>query len=468
MNIALLKQEVADWIEEHKQGFYEVADALWENPELGMEEYNSSKLLADLLQKLGFQVRLGAAGMPTSFIASWGQGKPVIGFSAEYDGLPGVSQDKNSGEKMPLKEDAPGHGCGHNLMGIGGIMAAAGLKEVMLRHEIPGTIRVFGTPAEELCMGKPFLAREGYFKELDVVLDWHPFICNRAGYSNSSSYFNIKYYFEGKTAHGNAPWHGRSALDGALLMGHALEMLREHMPPGKVDAESTLNYDFPGRGSGFPNVVPDKACIWIIGRFLTAEQAEDVIKRVDFCAEGAAIATGTKYRKEVITASHEKIPNKILSEVLLENFHRIGVPPFDEADNQMALEMQRCLGVKETGLGAPIEDIELRNMAVTDSSEYSWFAPTEVLMVQMAPPGIGWHNWVVTRMAGSEVGKKTVTTASKVLASTAVDLVALPELLSSSQEEWRERLKGKEYKPLFGEDVKPCLTVNKETMDRFR
>ena len=406
--------------------------------------------------------------MPTAFIASWGKGSPVIGFSAEFDCLPGVSQDADALEKKPLVEGGPGHGCGHNLLGTGGIMAASALKTIMEEDNIQGTIKIFGTPAEELCIGKPFMARAGCFNGVDCFLDWHPMSMNRAGFCECSAYFNVKYHFKGQTAHGNAPWHGKSALDGALFMGSALEMLREHMPPGKVEAESTLNYSFPDVGTGFPNVVPDKSTIWVIGRLINAELVEKILPRVDDCAKGAALATGTSVEKEVISVTHEKIPNEVISHVMHRNFELVGVPDFSEEENRIAKELQKACGAKPTGMKKELESVEFRSMSVTDSSEYSWFAPMELALVEMAPAQAGWHNWMVARCAGSSMGKKAMLTAGKLLACTALDLIRSPKLLEDAKEELKERLAGRTYTPLFDEDTMPACDINHEAMEPYR
>lgn len=462
------KAFIVDWIEEHREQFYETADQLWENPELGMEEYESSKALQKVLEQNGFQVEAGVADMPTAFVAVWGDKGPVVGFSAEFDCLPGLSQEKDAVEKKPIIQGGPGHGCGHNLLGTGAIMAAAALKEAMIRQGIEGTIKVFGTPAEELCIGKPFMARAGCFEGVDFFLDWHPMTMNRAGFCECSAYFNIKYHFKGRTAHGNAPWHGRSALDGALLMGSALEMLREHMPPGKVDAESTLNYSFPDVGTGFPNVVPDKATIWVIGRLINADQVEDILPRVDACAQGAAAATGTTVEKEVITVTHEKIPNETISHVMYDNFERIGVPQYDEDEIQIAKALQKACGAPDTGMKMELEPVEFRSMSVTDSSEYSWFAPMELALVELAPAGVGWHNWVVARCAAGSMGKKAMTTAAKLLACTAADMLQQPKLIEEAKAELKERLAGRTYVPLFDGETKPACDINSDAMKPYR
>jgi len=241
------KEFVLSWLEANNSKFYPFADALWSFAELGCAEGRSSSLLTKLLEKKGFVVQREVAGMPTAFVASRGSGRPVIGLNCEFDALPGLSQGLCP-DRRPVVEGAPGHGCGHNLLGVGSIMAAVSLGEWLSRSGLPGTIEVLGTPAEEICVGKPFMARAGLFEGIDAIIDWHPFDRNGANYDTCNAYFSIRYHFRGRTAHGNSPWEGRSALDSGLLMVHGIEMLREHIPPGSTDAANTINYTFPDVG----------------------------------------------------------------------------------------------------------------------------------------------------------------------------------------------------------------------------
>ncbi len=464
-----LKKDILQWIENNEAKFFEVADELWQKPELGMEEYNSSKALVALLESSGFQVETGIVGMPTAFVASYGKGEPVIGFSSEYDALPGLSQKWESNHHDPVRTGAPGHGCGHNLIGTAGIFGAVSLKAIMEKENLTGTIKVFGTPAEELCIGKPFMARAGLFKGIDAFLDWHPSHLNRAGSCDTNAYFNIKYHFKGKTAHGNAPWLGRSSLDAGMLMGHAIEILREHIKPGTLDSPSTLNYAFPDVGNGFPNVVPDRTTLWCIGRMRDAELAAEVIARVNNCAEGAAIATETTVEKEVITATHDMIPNLRLAYAVDENLRWIGAPDFTLEEQNDAKEIQKSMGVPQTGFSGDILPVALGSQPVTDSSEYSWFAPIALFNIALSPSAeTGWHSWTTTRFAGSSHGKKVLTTAAKVLAATGYDLLTKPEIINEAKEELKGRLKGRVYETLLSIDAKPDLMINRDAMEKYR
>lgn len=451
------KAFVMSLIERKMVLFSGYADSIWSHPELGCSERQSSRLLVDVLRENGFEVEEGMAGMSTAFVARWGTGDPAIGFSCEYDALPGIGVPE--AEPGAVESDAsqtevgPGHGCGHNLLGVGNVLAAVAAKEWLGSTSRPGRVIVFGTPAEEICIGKPFMAREGVFEEPDAILDWHPWFHNSANYDTCNAYFNVKYHFRGRTAHGNAPWMGRSALDSAVLMAHAIELLREHIPPGSEDAPTTVNYTFSDVGPSYPNVVPDRSTLWVIGRMSDSKAMAEVMERVDRCAEGASVATGTTWEKEFKTATHEKIPNKVLSEVLHGNFVEIGAPEFTPDDEAFALRLQEDAGAEQTGLLKDILPFQEGASVVTDNSEYSWFAPFAMIWVTLAPPGLGWHNRYVAESAGAPAGKKVLATAAKVLACSCVELFIKPEVIDQAKQELKTRLAGKTYQTLIPEGV---------------
>jgi aminobenzoyl-glutamate utilization protein B len=315
------KRTGMDWIEANSAQLIDLSKKIWKYAELGLEEHRSFRLLADFLSAGGFTLEEGVAGIPTAFVAVWGQGRPVLGINCEYDALPGLSQEPTA-QKRPRIPGAPGHGCGHNLLGTGAAGAAVALKQAMEKHHLSGTIKVFGTPAEEICAGKSFMARAGVFTGMDAIIDWHPFFMNQVLFDTCNAYFNLKYHFKGRTSHGNSPWEGKSALDSAVLMGHAIELMREHIPPGEPTAANTINYTFSDVGPEYPNVVPDRATLWCIGRIQTVQQMEPILAQIRRCAEGAAMATGTEVTEEFVTVTHEKIPNSVLSKILHKNLVR--------------------------------------------------------------------------------------------------------------------------------------------------
>lgn len=464
-----VKDFIVKWNEENTQEFYDTEQFIWEHPELSLQEFESSKAIIDLMKKHGFEVEEGVAGMPTAFIATYGEGKPVIGFSAEYDALPGLSQDPEKLEKCAITQGAPGHGCGHNLLGTGGAKAAIAVKNAMEKFGLKGTLKLYGTPAEELCLGKPYMGRAGCFDDADAILDWHPWSYTKANYDSCQAYFSKKYHFKGRTSHGNSPWHGRSALDAGQLMGHGIDILREHIYPGNPpDAANTINYTYTTTGPEFPSVVPDYTTVWVIGRFETTEEMLDTLKRVDNCAKGGAIATDTTVEEEVITCTHHKIPNKVLAEKMHKNIETIGVPQFTEEEHEKAKAVQREIGQPETGLPTELDPFEGGFTVLCDTSEYSWCAPYAAPWVAMGMQGCGWHHWGVVRHAADTMGRKSMDCAAKAISLTAADLLCEPEVLEAAQAEWKERMDGRVYECLLPADQQPPLELNRDVMEKYR
>ncbi|MFA9453399.1 MAG: amidohydrolase, partial [Candidatus Aminicenantaceae bacterium] len=285
------KQMVLDWLSQPEimEKFGHISDSIWSFAELGMQEFKSSKLLADTLEEAGFTVERGAAGMPTCFVASYGSGKPVIGILGEYDALPMISQKGRMPAQDPLVDGAPGHGCGHNLMGTSAAAAAIAVKQAMEEHDLPGTIKVFGSPAEETLISRPYMVKAGLFEGVDAVIDNHSSSTLATGYGRGgNAMYSVIFSFKGKTAHGaGAPWTGRSALDAVELMNIAANFLREHL-----FYTYRMHYVIIHGGEA-PNVVPDRASVWYYIRN-TDERVEDMYERVVNCAKGAALASGTE------------------------------------------------------------------------------------------------------------------------------------------------------------------------------
>lgn len=468
MGKVTMKDFVKQWNDEHTEQFYEAAQKIWETPELSMQEFKSSKVLTDLLSQNGFTVEKGAAGMPTAFVASYGAGKPVIAINAEYDALPGLSQKSDVPQKEAIIDSAPGHGCGHNLLGTAAVKAGIAIKNAIDQYGLTGTVRILGSPAEELCLGKPFLGKAGYLEGIDAFLDWHPWSYNRADYDSCAAYFSVKYHFKGRTSHGNSPWHGRSTLDAAMLQGHAVEMLREHIYPGcPPDAANTINYTFSHTGPEFPSVVPDKSTAWYVGRFVTTADAEDALRRTTNCAKGAALATETEVETELVTMTHHKIPNKILAEIVHNNFEEIGPPAFTDEEQQTAKKIQEQIGVAQAGLATGILPFGGGYTVVCDTSEYSWNAPYASPWVAMGPENAGWHHWGVTMCAAGSMGRKSMDTAAKIISTSAIDLLCDPDLVRRAKEEFEERLNGETYECLLPDNYMPPLNLNADTMKKY-
>lgn len=465
MDGSAIKKFIKIWIEESKPEFDACSQYLFENPELGMQEFKASEFLTTLIEKHGFTVTRGVGGMPTAFSASFGTGKPVIGFSAEFDCLPGLSQ-KSVSHKEPVIEGAPGHGCGHCLLGPGGIQGAIALRYAMEKFRLRGTVKVFGTPYEEMSVGKAFMARAGVFDGIDAFLDWHPFFNKTFVHRYNNAYCNKKYHFRGLSAHGNSPWNGRSTLDAAVMMANALEMLREHIRPGTEDAASTINYTFSDVGAEYPNVIPDHSSVWIMARFPTLEILSDAMERIDNCARAAALATGTTLEVEFIAATHNSLPNKTLGQVVYDNVEAIGPMPVCDEEQAFVKDLQKNAGNDPVGIvqeHMPPCEIDA---AVTDVSEYSWIAPLATVWLGIMP-GPVLHNWVITAAAGSSIGKKAIGYAARILASSAVDLLLDPEILRKAQAEHKEALNGRIYECLIPDDIQPPLSLNRAIMERY-
>jgi len=463
------KKFVTDWIDANSTPVNNISDAVWSYAEIGMQEYNTSKALIAYFKDNGFSVEEGVAEMPTAFVATYGSGKPVIGFNVEMDALPGLSQERSLDVKKPVIEGAPGHGCGHNLLGPAAALAAVSLSRVLAEFKPGGTIKAFGTPAEELCIGKPYMARAGLFKGVDAFLDWHPFFNTNTDYTSCNAYFSIRFHFRGRTAHGNSPWQGRSALDAATLSGTMIEYLRENVTPGNPPlAANTINYSFPDVGPAFPVVVPDRSTLWVVGRIVSSDEAKYVIDRLYKIAQAGAMATETTVEIELISATHERLPNQVISQLLHENLEEIGAMQFTRDEINSAKKMQRDYGAVETGLDSSIMPLSGGFHAVTDNSEFSWFAPISTLWLTIAPAGIGWHVWQVASLAGSDIGKKAINIAAKVLSTSGIDLLLKPSIVDEARKELAQRLQGRAYTSLIPEAVKPPVLLNRDIMDHYR
>ena len=461
-----IKGYVSRWMEEHKKEIYDLSDYMWNYPELGLEEYETSKRMMNLAKEHGFQIEKNIGGLPTAFVASFGTGGVTVGVNVEYDCLPGMSQKKTVMKHSPVIQGAPGQGCGHNVLGPAGLLAGFGLKAAIDEYQLPITVKLFGSPYEESSVGKPVMGKSGAYQGVDFFLDWHPLNYNRADYDRCNSVFIVQYSFEGKTCHGAFPWEGRSALDAGMLFSHAVEMLREHIIPGNPEAAHTINYTFSDTGPAFANIVPDTTSIILYGRFQTLEIAEDALKRIHLCAKGAAIATQTKESHRLITFTHPKLPNKTLADVVHKNLEETGTPQYTEAEQDFVKKIQNSLGEEMDGLETKIEPFQFRESIITDASEYSWNAPYASFELALGPKG-GWHNWAVTACSGSTIGKKCIDKAARILAGSAIDIALDQELLKSAKKEMKDRLSGKKYESLIPDQYTPPFHFNQAVMEHY-
>ena len=463
------KLAITKAVEARQEKFWRIADAIWGYAELGLEEYKSSKLLADVLETAGFKVDRGVAGMPTSFVATWsqGSGQPTVGFLGEFDALPMLSQKAGVPKKEPLVPGAPGHGCSHNTMGTAQALTVITLKEVMEKKGLNGTLKLFGSPAEEILTSRPFMVRAGLFQGVDVVLDCHGDSSFQVAYGmEGTAMYSFIVTFRGKTAHaGSFPWMGRSATDAVELMHAGTERMREHLPTTQRTHWVTLE------GGEAPNVVPDRASTWYYIRDLD-ENVENNFKWALDCAKGAALMTQTSYEVKTIGAIHQRFPNKYLAELVFENIKAVGKPTYLEEEEAFAREMQKEAGYPVIGLDYPLKltspDSGPLRGGSSDVGDVTLVSPTVSLRFPVQVPGSPSHHWTVVSAAKSPVAHKGLTAGAKVLALSAFDLLTEGEFLTKIKEEFAELKLKRPYKTFLPEGAQPPLGLNTERMEKYR
>jgi aminobenzoyl-glutamate utilization protein B len=447
------KKTAMQWVDDQKKILGSLSDQIWNFAELSLQEFKSSALLADALREAGFEVTSGISNMPTAFVAEYGTGKPVIGILAEYDALPGLSQ-KAVSHPDPLQEGGAGHGCGHNVFGAACVGAAMAVKYTMERAGIEGTIRLYGCPAEENYSGKTYMARDGWFDDLDAALHWHPSTRNRVSLSSNNALNGVEIEFFGKSAHAaGSPWSGRSALDAVELLNIGMNYLREH-----VTLTSRIHYVITQGGSA-ANIVPDHSKVWYMVRDIDRQGVEYLTKRLYECAEGASLMTRTTYKVSILEGTWNMLIIEEGSKIMYSNLLLVGPPRFTEKEQQFARAIQREMNIEEKGLSTVIEPLKRpeapRGSGSSDVSDVSWITPTIGLNVALWPLGAPGHHWSVVACGGASVAQKTLVAAAKTLASTALDLFTNPDLLKRLRVEWKDKTKGIHYKSAIPEGQKP-------------
>lgn len=440
-----------------QRGIYEdLALKIWNYAEVGYQEVKSSAALQEQLKKEGFVVQAGVAGMPTAFSASFGHGQPIIAILGEFDALPGVSQDA-----VPEKRERPGvgagHACGHHLFGAGSAAAAVAVKDWLKATGGAGTIRYYGTPAEEGGSGKVYFVRAGLFEDVDAVLHWHAGDRNAVRLSSSLANKSGKFRFHGAAAHAAAsPERGRSALDGVEAMNHMVNLLREHVP------DSTRIHYVITRGGEAPNVVPAFAEVYYYVRSPSRAVVEDVWARVEKAAQGAALGTGTATNAEVIGGVYELLPNAALARAMHANLQSVGGVPYTAAEKEFAAKIGRTLFGQPVAVETAAQVLPFDPKSAssgggsTDVGDVSWAAPTVGLNAATWVPGTPAHSWQAVAAGGTTIGLKGMTVAAKTIALTAIDLFTNPELIAQAKAEFLER-RGKDFKysPLLGDRAPP-------------
>lgn len=435
-----------------------LSDEIWAHAETALKEKNSAKALADYAEQQGFRVTRGVAGLPTAFIAEFGSGKPVIGIMGEYDALPGISQ-KAQPVKEALKPGAPGHGCGHNLFGVGSLAAAIAVKELIQSGKLKGTIRFYGTPAEEAVGGKVYMVRDGLFKDVDVCLDWHPDQETEARTQSSQAVVDFVVEFKGKAAHAAFdPWNGRSAVDGAELFLAGVNMLREHVRPSV-----RMHYVIQS-GGDVPNVVPEYSKVWMWVRDSKRDGVAEVFERVQEIAKGAGLMAGVEATVKVQGGYYEQLVNRRGAQVLQKNLELLNPIQYTPEEIAFGKQIQQATGKPQIGMNTKISPLKETQEhpagGSSDVGDVSWQVPEISLVATTAPSGTPWHSWAVVACGGMSIGHKGMMFASQALALTMVDLFENETLRKEIRDEFTQRRGTAEYKPWIPEGLPAQVAGN--------
>ena len=441
-------------INSHQQQFEKVALQIWDIAEVGYQEYQSSSLLKESLAKEGFRIEDNVANIPTAFIAEYGEGSPIIGILGEFDALPGLAQTA-SPFKEKYKDNIAGHACGHHLFGAGSAWASVVVKEWLTSNKKTGTIRFYGTPAEEGGSGKVYMARDGLFDDVDVVLHWHPSSQNHARPRTSNSNKSAKFSFKGISAHAaSAPEKGRSALDGVESMNMMVNLMREHMPQ-----DSRIHYVIT-KGGLAPNVVPDEAEVYYYVRHPKREMVEELFNRVVKAAKGAAMGTETTVSFEVMHGNYSLMPNDTLQKIMHEKLSARGGITYSSIEKKFANTIYQTLLSPTAQLGDQEKVLSYKpthGYGSTDVGDVSWLVPTAGLRVATWVPGTSAHSWQAVAAGGTTIGLKGTKLAAEILSETAIEIYLDPSIASKAKQELENRVgEGFNYVPLLG-DRKPPL-----------
>lgn len=444
-------------IEEKRQKLISVSDQIWGYAETGFEEFQSAQLLCNTLEEEGFTVEKGVGNIDTAFIGSYGTGKPIIAVLGEFDALTGLSQVGGDIQYNPEVTNGNGHGCGHNLLGTGALAAAIAIRSYLKENNLEGTVRYYGCPGEEIGSGKTFMVREGLFDDVDFAVCWHPWSRNSVWSMSSLACYEVSFRFKGKSSHAaSTPHLGRSALDAVELMNVGVNYLREHIIP-----EARVHYAVTNTGGVSPNVVQEKADVLYFIRAPRVAQAEEIYQRICDVARGAALMTGTQIEIDFASAASDILPNNTLEKVMHDNFVALGVPQYDEKEQQFAKDIRATLSEadKKEDIKAN-KELEGKDLAhvidpfipsngilpgTSDVGDVSWVVPTVQCMVACEPIGTPLHTWQIVSTGKTSIAHKGMLHAGKVMAATAIGVLQNPEILEKAKLELIEQRNGEEY-----------------------
>ena len=452
------KTDIINWLKEHEEKFTQVAQRIWDNPQLAYEETYASELQMNVLKEAGFTIENPIGELDTAFVASFGVGKPIIGILGEFDALPGLSQ-KASAIQEEVVSDGAGHGCGHNLLGTAGVEAVIALKEMMEQEGTQGSIRYYGCPAEEVLAGKTYMAKAGVFDDLDCALTWHPGNSNTVMDKSMQAMASIKFHFRGVTAHAAAAPHaGRSALDSVEIMNVGANYLREHVCDGV-----RIHYAITNGGLA-PNVVPEYASVWYYIRAASKDEVRDILRRIKNIAKGAALMNETEVTSEIFAFPYETLPNNHLNKLMFHNMKKSNPIEYTDAEQDFAEKLVETIEdhLRQKGgtFGNQVDGLLPTNISFddyiigktiqgsTDVGDVSWIVPTGSISTTCAPVGVQLHSWQATASFGTSIGYKGMHLAASSMALTAYDILQNKDnILDKAKEEFRELTKDSKYTP---------------------
>lgn len=474
-----MSNNIVEWLEKNQKKFIKISDEIWNYAELGLFEVKSSKLLADTLEDAGFTVEMGVADMPTAFVAGYGTEDPIIAILGEFDALPGLSQATEP-IKIPLKKGAPGHGCGHNLFGAACLAACLAVKEAIESGEVTGTIRFYGTPAEENADGKGWMINAGVFDDVDISLTWHPWDVNFVIANNFQAMYNVIFRFKGQTAHAAGdPFNGRSALDAVELMNVGCNYLREHMIP-----DARIHYVIT-KGGQAPNIVPDDAEVWYYVRAPTLKDVKALYPRVLKVAEGAALMTETEVDVILLGGSANLLPNETLEDLLHKKMEVVGPSQYTEEELEFARQIRKTFPKnffdntlatlpqdarpffeqfrdKEfCDVICPIFGRGITLGGSTDVGDVSWVTPLAQFATTCGTIGTPGHSWQAVAQNGMSIGHKGMINAAKILSLAAIELLQNPELVEKARKEFKEKIKKTPFESPLPNGAKPPIDYYK-------
>ncbi|MGE0451049.1 MAG: amidohydrolase [Vicinamibacterales bacterium] len=462
---ARLKQEAAQAIDANASHLAHLSDAIFSYSEVGFQEYDTVALITGELEKNGFTVQRGVADMPTAFKATAGSGSPVIGLMADFDCVPGASQRPTALTRDELVPGAPGHGEGHNL-GLPTIVGPAiAVKNLLAKYKLPGTIVVFGGPAEELLASRVYMINAGLFKGVDAMLDAH--IGNSFGTSyglNNLGIASIEWTFHGEQAHGATPWNGRSALDGVEAMNFGMNYLREHLP-----LEMRFHY-VTSFGGNQPNVVPPEARVWYYFRHQTYPELMALVEKARVVAKAAAAMTFTTVDERVLSGSWPYNGNKALSEVLDRNIQAVGMPEWSADDKAFAAAFQKAMGAKPTGLATRPNPNrgDSQGSSSNDAGDVTWNVPMARMSFPSQVAGSITHHWTAAIVPATPLAHKGMIVGAKALAGTMIDLFVVPSTIQTVKADFTEQMKGVTWQSIVPAGAKPPTHLNTELMEKYR